>query len=224
MEKKKTETDVRNQEPAPAGTPAAEPVNEPVNEPAPVEKPVNEVAAPVNEPEPVNTAAQSGGPDDMDMEVEDGGGELSTDVVKDLPRIDVRDELPKYQFPTLNILHDYADRVHNVSSEELKRNNFKIRATLQTYKIGVEDVKAVVGPTVTLYKVYPSQGVRIQSIINLDKEIAMTLGTNRIRMVTLVDSIGIEVPNDTPSVVPLKALLNSDAFRNSKAELPVAIG
>lgn len=224
MEKKKTETDVRNQEPAPAGTPAAEPVNETVNEPAPVGKPVNEVAAPVNEPEPVNTVAQSGGPDDIDMEVEDGGGELSTDVVKDLPRIDVRDELPKYQFPTLNILHDYADRVHNVSSEELKRNNFKIRATLQTYKIGVEDVKAVVGPTVTLYKVYPSQGVRIQSIINLDKEIAMTLGTNRIRMVTLVDSIGIEVPNDTPSVVPLKALLNSDAFRNSKAELPVAIG
>ena len=152
-----------------------------------------------------------------------GGTELTTDVTE-LPRIDVRADLPDYQFPSLTLLKDYSDSVHNVSAEELKRNNYKIRATLQTYRIGVEDVKAVVGPTVTLYKVYPAKGVRVQSIANLHREIAMTLNTEQIRVVMLPDSIGIEVPNDRPSIVPLKALLNDDEFRNSKAELPIAIG
>ena len=114
--------------------------------------------------------------------------------------------------------------VHSVSSEELKRNNFKIRATLETYKIGVEKVTAVVGPTITLYKVFPASGVKISAIEGLNKEIAMALNATKIRMVQLRDSIGIEVPNDTASVVPLKAMLNDDEFRNSKAELPVAIG
>ena len=152
------------------------------------------------------------------------GGDLSTDVQEELPRINVRDELPDFQFPSLNLLNDYADKIHTVSSEELRQNNFKIRATLQTYKIGVDDVKAVVGPTVTLYKIYKAEGVRIASIMNLQKEIAMALNTDRIRMRQLPDSIALEVPNANPSVVPLKALLNDPSFRNSKAELPVAIG
>ncbi len=161
--------------------------------------------------------------DDNSMPEVIGGTELTTDVTE-LPRIDVRADLPDYQFPSLTLLKDYSDSVHNVSAEELKRNNYKIRATLQTYRIGVEDVKAVVGPTVTLYKVYPAKGVRVQSIANLHREIAMTLNTEQIRVVMLPDSIGIEVPNDRPSIVPLKALLNDDEFRNSKAELPIAIG
>ncbi len=161
--------------------------------------------------------------DDNAMPEVIGGTELTTDVTE-LPRIDVRADLPDYQFPSLTLLKDYSDSVHNVSAEELKRNNYKIRATLQTYRIGVEDVKAVVGPTVTLYKVYPAKGVRVQSIANLHREIAMTLNTEQIRVVMLPDSIGIEVPNDRPSIVPLKALLNDDEFRNSKAELPIAIG
>ena len=153
-----------------------------------------------------------------------GGDGLSTEVQADLPRIDVREELENYSFPPLSLLKDYSDSIHNVSSEELKRNNFKIRATLVTYKIGVDEVEAIVGPTITLYKVHPSQGVKISSIMNLHKEIAMALNSSSIRILMLPDSVGIEVPNDSPSVVPLKALLNNDEFRNSKAELPVAIG
>ena len=169
-------------------------------------------------PEPVQ-AKQS---DELKIQT---GEPLSTDVQEELPRIDVRDELENYQFPpSLDLLKDYSEAIHRVSEQELKRNNYKIRATLQTYKIGVENVVAVVGPTVTLYKIYPSQGVKISSIQNLHKEIAMALNTKGVRVVTLEDSVGIEVPNDTPSTVPLKALLNDPAFRESKAELPVAIG
>ena len=152
------------------------------------------------------------------------GDELSTDVLEELPRIDVRDELKNYRFPPLELLEDYEDRQHTVSQEELKRNNYKIRATLKTYKIDVDNVKAVVGPTVTLYKVYPAPGVKISAIMNLQQDIAMALHVKGARMDTLTDSVGIEVANDQASTVPLKALLNDDAFRESKAELPVAIG
>lgn len=152
------------------------------------------------------------------------GEDLSTDVVEELPRIDVRDELRDYRFPPLELLDDYENSRQEVSQEELKRNNYKIRATLKTYKIDVDNVKAVVGPTVTLYKVYPAPGVKIASIKNLQDDIAMALHAKGVRVVTLSDSVGIEVANDKPSMVPLKAMLNDDSFRESKAELPVAIG
>ena len=174
----------------------------------------------------VDTAAEEKAPaaaGDGGMTVVGGDG-LTTDVQEDLPRINNREELENYEFPPLTILKDYSESIHTVSSEELKRNNIKIRATLETYKIGVDKVDAIVGPTITLYKIYPMRGVKISSIMNLHKEIAMALNSSSIRIVMLPDSVGIEVPNDSPSVVPLKALLNNDEFRSSKAELPVAIG
>ena len=165
----------------------------------------------------------TGKPDDDMPEVVKGEG-LTTVVQEDLPPIDVRCELPDYKFPTLDLLKDYTSSIYSVSSEELKSNNFKIKATLQTYKIEVREVKAVVGPTITLYKLYPAPGVTVASIMNKDKEIALALNSDRVRLVMLPDSIGIEVPNMKQSIVPLKAVLNNDEFRNSKAELPIAIG
>ena len=88
------------------------------------------------------------------------GTPLSTDVDEPLPRIDVRSDLDKYEFPSLELLGDYENKRQSVSQEELMRNNYKIRATLKNYKIEVENVKAIVGPTVTLYKVFPAPGVR----------------------------------------------------------------
>lgn len=141
-----------------------------------------------------------------------------------LPRIDNRADLPSFKFPPVDLLGDYESMRHIVSRDELERNNLKIRNTLANYKIDVRDVEAVVGPTVTLYKVYPAPGVKIASIKNLQEDIAMSLNARGVRIVTLSDSVGIEVANDKPSIVPLKALLKDPAFIESKYELPVAIG
>ena len=153
---------------------------------------------------------------------------LEAENVEDLAPIDNRldppDGLPKYQFPSLDLLESYASGRREVSTEELTRNNNKIRAALANYKIQVNDVKAIVGPTVTLYKVYPAPGVKIADIKKLQEDIALSLNAKGVRVVTLSDAVGIEVANDYSSIVPLKALLNDDAFRNSKADLPVAIG
>ncbi|MBE6250214.1 MAG: DNA translocase FtsK [Bacteroidales bacterium] len=152
------------------------------------------------------------------------GDDIVTDITEELPPFDNRLDLEKFESPSLDLLHDYADKQYRVSELELNNNTNRIRATLLNYKIEVQKVAAVVGPTVTLYKVVPAPGVRVASIETLHREIAMSLGVDGVRVVTLPDSVGIEVPNSTPSVVPLKSMLNSDAFRNSTAELPVALG
>ena len=182
------------------------------------------------EPAPVtgNTGSEGSGSG------EDGGFEIISDgtlnnpVTQELKPIDNRldppDGLPKYQFPSIDLLKDYKNARREVSTEELTRNNNKIRAALANYKIQVTDVKAVVGPTVTLYKVNPAPGVKIAEIRKLQDDIALSLNAKGVRVTTLSDAVGIEVANDYSSIVPLKALFNDDAFRNSKAELPVAIG
>ncbi|MGM9734934.1 MAG: DNA translocase FtsK [Candidatus Cryptobacteroides sp.] len=195
--------------------PDDEPVLEPVR-PTPVQSRPSRPQVPAQ-------AMQEPQADDTPMEVIVSDN-ISTDVTEELPRIDNRQELERYQFPPLDLLEDYSGGLHKVSQQELETNNNRIRATLMNYRVEVVRVTAVVGPTVTLYKVVPAPGVKVSSIENLHREIAMSLGAKGVRVVTLPDCVGIEVPNSTPTIVPLKAMLNSDAFRNSKAELPVALG
>ena len=221
-------------EPAPVHEPEPAPVQEPVAAPAPVRVTFRTAGL---KAEPEETVAEvsedegdvAGGTDEQAGSFEiDRGEELDTTVKKDLPRIDVRldppEGLPKYEFPSLELLEDHASGTQVVSEEELNRNNNKIRYTLKNYKIDIVDVKAIVGPTVTLYKVYPAPGVKIANIRSLQDDIAMSLNARGVRIVLLPDSVGIEVANDKPATVPIKALLNDENFRTSKAELPVAIG
>ena len=169
----------------------------------------------------VNGGEETGDPG-LEVIIDD---DYNSDVTEELPAIDNRQELERYSFPPpLDMLRDYSESQYVLSQQELEENNTRIRATLRNFKIEVDKVTAVVGPTVTLYKVVPAAGVKISSIENLHKEIAMSLGVNGVRVVTLADSVGIEVPNSKPSIVPLKAMLNSEKFRNTTAELPVAIG
>lgn len=162
-------------------------------------------------------------PPEKSMEVVKGS-KLSTEIKKELPRINVRDELPDYKFPSLELLDSYSSSRNEVSDEELVRNNNRIRNALENYKIQINDVKAIVGPTVTLYKVYPAPGVKIAEFKRIQEDLGMHLHARGVRVVTLTDSVGIEVANDHPSIVPMRAVLNDETFRSSKAELPVAIG
>ncbi len=221
-------------EPEPEPEPVPEPAPKPARKPLFPRKEVKPEPVVYVEPEPVQPEPAVAVAETPAVEAE-GSFTVETDdtldqqVSEPLPRIDNRLDpanggLPKYKFPTLDILGDYLNARHEPSQDELNRNNNKIRATLASYRIQVKDVTAIVGPTVTLYKVYPAPGVKIASIKMLQDDIAISLNAKGVRIVTLSDSVGIEVANDTPSIVPLKQLLNDDAYRTSKAELPVAIG
>lgn len=209
-------------------------ISQPESEPEPEIEPEPEVEIEL-EPEPeVEPEAE---PETEPVPAEDESADAAADieVVRDdqvqnvvvdeeLPRIDNREELERFEFPSLELLRDYSDKQHTVSQKELEINNQRIRTTLLNYKINVEKVTAVVGPTVTLYKVVPAPGVKVSAIESLHREIAMSLGTSGVRVVTLPDSVGIEVPNTRPSIVPLKAMLNSSTFRDTDSELPIALG
>ena len=134
------------------------------------------------------------------------------------------DDLGYFKSPTPAILSSRTDEIRKVSPAEIQNNIDIIRETLADHHIQVSDIKAISGPTVTLYKVFPAKGVKVAAIRNLHEDIAVALGSGKIRAHTLTDSVGLEVPNRTRSLVPIKTLVSSQEFKDSTAELPIAIG
>ncbi|HSZ34846.1 MAG TPA: DNA translocase FtsK 4TM domain-containing protein, partial [Puia sp.] len=139
------------------------------------------------------------------------------------PTLDLRN----YKFPTLDLLQAHGtDRIIQ-DPAELENNKNQIIGTLKNYDIDIQKISATVGPTVTLYEIVPSPGVRISRIKNLEDDIALNLSALGIRIIAPIPgkgTIGIEVPNVKKSVVSMRTLLASDKFQHSTFNLPIAIG
>ncbi|MBR3449439.1 MAG: DNA translocase FtsK 4TM domain-containing protein [Bacteroidales bacterium] len=141
-------------------------------------------------------------------------------------RYDPRLDLPKYKLPPMSLLNDYRDMWYEVSRQELENNKQRIVNALNSYRIQVKGITAKMGPTVTLYKIQLADGIKVSQVRNLEEDIAISLGAKGVRVVTLLDSVGIEVANVKPSVVALKSVLGCQQFQEAakKMELPMAIG
>lgn len=136
-------------------------------------------------------------------------------------------ELGSYEPPPLDLLVDHGTGEITVTKEELEANKDKIVQTLSHYNIGIEKIKATIGPTVTLYEIVPQAGVRISKIKNLEDDIALSLAALGIRIIAPIPgkgTIGIEVPNSKPQVVGMRAVVASEKFQNSSADLPIVLG
>lgn len=134
------------------------------------------------------------------------------------------DDLAGFKTPSEAVLKDRAADIHKVPVEEIRNNIQIIRETLSDHHISVVDIQAITGPTVTLYKVFPDKGVKVASIRNLHEDLAVALRVESIRALTLKDSVGLEVANQTRSIVPVRKLVSSAEFKETKAELPIAMG
>jgi S-DNA-T family DNA segregation ATPase FtsK/SpoIIIE len=146
--------------------------------------------------------------------------------VAGLPPFDPRLSLPRYRFPTVALLRDYKN-ASSTTNEEVNSNKEIILKTLSDHKITIKQISATVGPTVTLYEVVPDRGVKIHRIKTLDNDIALSLSALGIRIIAPIPgrgTVGIEVPNKKPETVAMKSLLASQAFTDSKHELPLALG
>lgn len=138
-------------------------------------------------------------------------------------------ELKNFQMPHLDLLKDYSANQTQVTidKQKLNENKDKIVETLKNYKIGISNITATIGPTVTLYEIVPEAGVRISKIKNLEDDIALSLSALGIRIIAPIPgkgTIGIEVPNEHPSIVSMKSVIASKKFQTTKAELPIAFG
>ena len=169
--------------------------------------------------------------EDFSISVAPLEAELSTDELDDL-RTEYGDydptlDLASYVLPPIDLLKDFGKVGININKQELEDNKNKIVETLSHYKIDIAKIKATVGPTVTLYEIVPAPGVRISKIKNLEDDIALSLSALGIRIIAPIPgkgTIGIEVPNSNPEMVPMRSLIASEKFQNCDYELPVVIG
>jgi S-DNA-T family DNA segregation ATPase FtsK/SpoIIIE len=136
-------------------------------------------------------------------------------------------EYRHYRFPTLDLLQDIRMNPNSVDKQEQDENKERIRETLNKYGIEIKEIMVHVGPTVTLFEIVPQDGVRVNKIRNLEDDIALSLAALGIRIIAPMPgrgTIGIEVPNRDPQVVPMREVLGSKAFQESRAKLPMCLG
>ena len=171
--------------------------------------------------------------DDIKIDVEKITNEetvekTSTDLLKKFGEFDHTLDLKSYAQPELKLLNEHdKDGTITINQEELEENKAKIIDTLRNYKIGIEKIKATIGPTVTLYEIVPEAGIRISKIKSLEDDIALSLSALGIRIIAPIPgkgTIGIEVPNKNRKIVSMKSLISSKKYQDAEMELPLTLG
>ncbi|UCS95157.1 DNA translocase FtsK [Echinicola marina] len=153
--------------------------------------------------------------------------EKTVSEVENLDPYDPTLDLASYQYPNIDLLNEYDQQKVTVSRQELEENKNKIVETLVNFKIGIQEIKATIGPTVTLYEIVPDPGVKISKIKNLEDDIALSLAALGIRIIAPIPgkgTIGIEVPNKNRELVAARSVLGTEKFMKSDKDLPVALG
>ena len=170
--------------------------------------------------------------EDISIEVEEINEEEVTSKNIDFSNVNSKKfdptlDLRNFKNPSTDLLKDYGDGTIKIDQEELESNKNRIVDTLKNYNIGIKQIKATIGPTVTLYEIIPDAGIRISKIKNLEDDIALSLSALGIRIIAPIPgkgTIGIEVPNKKKSIVSMKSLLSSKKFIESDMELPITLG
>ena len=171
--------------------------------------------------------------DDFDIEVTECEKEETLtekeikEKLEELGDYDPTLELSEYKMPGIDLLKDYGDSEIKIDKEELESNKERIVETLGNYNIGIESIKATIGPTITLYEIVPEAGVRISKIKNLEDDIALSLAAEGIRIIAPIPgrgTIGIEVPNKKKNIVSMHDVIASEKFQNNEMALPIAFG
>lgn len=154
------------------------------------------------------------------------GGNLTDDTIN--TPINPLEPFTRYKHPTLDLLtKDENGSKPYIDMDEIKANNEEIIKVLKSFGIDICEIKATVGPTITLYEITPAEGIRITKIRGLEADIALRLSALGVRIIAPIPgkgTIGIEVPNKKRHNVSMESILNSKKFQETKMELPIALG
>jgi S-DNA-T family DNA segregation ATPase FtsK/SpoIIIE len=102
-----------------------------------------------------------------------------------------------------------------------------LEKTLLNFGVEGKVVFVSPGPVVTRYEIELAPGIKVSRVLNLHDDISMAVNGQRIRIEAPIpgkSAVGIELPNTERQIVHFKHILTSDAFKKSKAKLPVIIG
>ncbi|MCM1504404.1 MAG: DNA translocase FtsK [Muribaculum sp.] len=172
-----------------------------------------------------DTESDESDQEEVELKVNIGEIEEAEEIATDV--YDPTAELSKYHFPSIELLNDIPIKASSVDQTEMEENKNRITATLNNYQIPISHIEATVGPTVTLYEIIPAEGVRIAKIKRLEDDIALSLAALGIRIIAPIPgkgTIGIEVPNKEPQMVPIRSVIGSKKFQECTYDLPMAMG
>lgn len=162
-----------------------------------------------------------------ELKDEDDFDSKSKELVEKHGLYDHKLDLAGFKFPTIDLLKDYGSSEISVNKEELEENKNRIVGLLKNFNVGIAEIKATIGPTVTLYEIVPEAGIRVSAIKKLQDDIALNLSALGIRIIAPMPgkgTIGIEVPRKTPTMVSMRSVIASQKFQNSEMDLPVVFG
>lgn len=151
----------------------------------------------------------------------------SDDLVQKHGLYDHKLDLAKFQMPSVELLKDYGNEEITINKDELEENKNRIVGLLKTFNVGISEIKATIGPTVTLYEIVPEAGIRVAAIKKLQDDIALNLSALGIRIIAPMPgkgTIGIEVPRKNPTMVSMRSVVASPKFQNADMDLPVVFG
>lgn len=131
-----------------------------------------------------------------------------------------------YVFPPLSLLSEAPDDT-NFANEDHAGTMQALVRTLDEFGVKVIPGEIHTGPVITRYEVTPAPGVRVEKIVNLDKNIALGLKALSVRILAPVPgkgTVGIEVPNKSAQAVCMRDIVESKSWAEAKAEIPVVLG
>ncbi|AZB32738.1 FtsK/SpoIIIE family DNA translocase [Chryseobacterium bernardetii] len=193
------------------------------------------ISIPVSTPAPVIPATSSPAQENIKFNVEvapvidvlDDSEKKSQELVEKHGLYDHKLDLANFQMPPVELLKDYGSEEISINKEELEENKNKIVGLLKNFNVGIAEIKATIGPTVTLYEIVPEAGIRVAAIKKLQDDIALNLSALGIRIIAPMPgkgTIGIEVPRKNPTMVSMRSVIASQKFQNTDMDLPVVFG
>ena len=134
---------------------------------------------------------------------------------------------PDYQYPPLSLLKEQVKPSSEDSDQEHLRNMEDLVRILGEFGVTVTPGEIHVGPVITCYEVVPAPGVRVEKIAGLDKNIALGMRAQSVRILAPIPgkaAVGVEIPNRHPTPVGMREILESEDWVSAKAEIPIALG
>jgi len=175
---------------------------------------------------PQHETSPDDAPREVAMEVQKQVEEERADDLDEHHDAPAQEAVP-YTFPPLDLLDEKTESDEGATQEELEENKRILLDKLGTYDVEIESITAVVGPTVTRYELLPAPGVKVSKIKNLEDDLAMAMAAPSIRVIAPIPgkkAVGVEIPNRNRELVRLRGVLGTKKFRDSGADLPVAMG
>ena len=200
----------------------------------PVQKPIVDKPIIIEKPVVETPIAKSN--DDITLNIEVKKEEVyapnaeqqkSDDLVSKHGLYDHKLDLAKFQMPSVELLKDYGNEEITINHDELEENKNRIVGLLKTFNVGISEIKATIGPTVTLYEIVPEAGIRVSAIKKLQDDIALNLSALGIRIIAPMPgkgTIGIEVPRKNPTMVSMRSVVASPKFQSADMDLPIVFG